>query len=260
MNRAQALAEALPDLLPTGSVTSLAQEVISRLASRSAASSVGDAASEMADALASRDQEAGLRLTLRLLSGGADVETVYLSHLAGACRILGQRWQEDTLTSSQVTIAAARVYAIMRGIGSNLTPKRWPDGRHAVFATVPGERHTLGITMVADLFRRDGWLIDLKVGRSHNELLAELAETDFTILGLSAATPDMLPDLVRLVAAVRVSQPHVKIILSGHLAETEPRLSSLTDADYVSTKLDTLRVVMRDSHDIAAAHTGVAQG
>lgn len=257
--RAGASARALPDVLSRGSVTVLARDVISRLASKGAVES--DAAAEtMADALLAQDDGAGLRLTMRLIADGVRFEDIYQTHLAGAARILGRRWTQDNLTSAQVTIAAARIYAIIRGLGAQFSGNARSDGRHAVFAAVPGEQHTLGVTMAADLFRREGWEIDLKVGRGHDELLGELNRSEFALLGLSAATPDALQALIRLVAAVRVSHPHAKIVVAGQLAEIEPELKSLTDVDEVSSKLDTLRVVMRRFHNTIAAQSGVVRG
>ena len=259
--RASAHLAALGDVLREPSVSVLAREVISRLAARIDEPELQHTiAEDLADALASRDDTAAMRKVMRLVAAGHDVETLYLTYLAGAAHLLGKRWTQDALSSAQVTIAAARIYAIMRGLASALTPTSWPDGRHAVFASVPGERHTLGVSMAADLFRHEGWLIDLKVGRTHDELLTELAESDFAILGLSVSTPDCLQGLIRLTTAVRVAHPHVLILVSGRLPEIESRLKDLTHADAVASEFDIVRAIMSEFHDIVAARSGVVRG
>lgn len=259
VDRARNAIHALPHVLPPASVASLAREVISRMAEqhrgqRAAASGV----ELLADALVAPDEAAALRLVLRQLASGTPVEKIYLGDLAGAARVLGRMWDEDRLSSAQVTIAAARIYAIMRGIASRLLPQSWPDGRHAVLATVPGEHHTLGVSMAADLLRRDGWLIDLKVGRSHDELLDELSRTDFSILGLSASTSAVLPDLTRLNAAVRIAAPHALILVGGRLARIEPDLGRRIDADAVTEDLAEARGRM-EAHLAVMAHFARAQ-
>lgn len=241
-------------VLPPPTVSGLAQEVISRLAARVETPKSGpDLAQAFAETLMSRDDAAATRLIMWMLANDIDIETIYLVHIAGAARLLGERWSRDEVSAADVSIAATRVYAILRGISSNLTPTAWPDGRHAVFASVPEDWHTLGVSMAADLFRHDGWAIDLKVGYSHDELLTELEHIDFAILGLSASTRESLPALLRLIAAVRVSHPHVSVVIAGHLVELEPDLQKLTDADAVSNEFDTLRAVMNDFADSVAA-------
>ncbi len=239
LERARGAILDLPHVLPEASVATLAHEVISRMAAqhRSARRSDCPQTEAMAEALVAPDETTAMRHVMRLLSTGVPVEDVYLTHLAGAARLLGQWWEVDRLSSAQVTIAAARTYAIMRGIASRLLPRAWPDGRHAVFATVPGERHTLGVSMAADLFRREGWLIDLMVGRQHDDLLADLGRTDFTILALSAGTPAVLPDLTRLIAAVRIAAPHALILICGRLVQDQPDLCRRTDADAATDDL-----------------------
>ena len=255
LDRARGAIRFLPHVLPEDSVVTLAREVISRMAAqhRSARVPVCSEAEAMADALVASDEAVAMRHVMRLLSGGVAVDDIYLVHLAGASRLLGRWWDEDRLSSSQVTIAAARTYAIMRGIASRLLPRTWPDGRHAVFATVPGESHTLGVSMAADLFRREGWLIDLMVGRRHDERLADLARTDFTILSLSASTPAVLPDLTRLIAAVRIAAPHALILICGRLVQDQPDLCRRSDADAATDDLAEARSRM-EAHLAVMGH------
>jgi len=97
--------------------------------------------------------------------------------------------------------------------------------------SVPGERHTLGVTMAADLLRREGWAIDLKIGHDHDELVAELARCDFDILGLSAAARSAVPAAARLIAAVRVVAPHAQILMAGNIVAGDTDLRDVLDVD-----------------------------
>ena len=112
-------------------------------------------------------------LVLQARLNGMSVDMVYLGFLAGAARRLGERWDEDRTTSAQMTIAAGRIYAIMRGLRQAFTSDHYltPPQEHALFVSTPGETHTLGVTMAADFFRRRGWQIDLRTGLGHHELL-----------------------------------------------------------------------------------------
>jgi methanogenic corrinoid protein MtbC1 len=66
--------------------------------------------------------------------------------------------------------------------GHPVTP---PQDLTVIFASVPGDQHTLGIRMAADLFRNDGWEIVLKIGLSQDELIADIRKRPRCIVGLS---------------------------------------------------------------------------
>ena len=87
--------------------------------------------------------------------------------------------------------------------------------RVALFATVPGETHTLGITMAADLCRDHGWRIDLKTGLDHDSLLSAIKHKPYANIGLSAGHPNMIGDLTRIVLALRLTHPLAHILVSG---------------------------------------------
>lgn len=232
LRRANASTSAISNALPPHSVQDLAREVISRMAGKTPAPDLGQKAiNDLSRALVSDDDSRALALVNELLAGGEPIERVYLSYLAGAAAHLGRMWSKDEMRAAEMSIAAARIYAIMRGLSAKLLPDQWPDGRHVVFASVPGEQHTLGVSMAADLFRRDGWLVDLKVDRTHDELMHELAVTDYALLGLSASTQASLEALIRVIAAVRVSTPHVQILVCGGLVRQCKDLPRLTGAD-----------------------------
>jgi MerR family transcriptional regulator, light-induced transcriptional regulator len=91
-------------------------------------------------------------------------------------------------------------------------------GRAAVLASVPGDTHTLGVTMASDLLRNKGWDIDLKVGRSHEQLVEEIEASDYTVIGLSGASRRSLLPLMRLIVALRICKPTAKIMVSGQIA------------------------------------------
>lgn len=255
MEQAETVLDRMPSVLPTGSVALLAREVIARLAERPVAAQMSNEMTPLAASLIGADDGAPLRLVMRLLAGGVAVETVYLTHLAGAARELGHLWEQDLVPSAQVTIAAGRIYMIMRGLGAHLAPVELPRGRHAIFAAVPGEKHTLGISMAADLFRKEGWLIDLKIGMSHDELIEEVLRTEASLMGLSASSKTVLPELIRLIASVRMSLPHIRILVSGSIVSQEPDLKRICDADAVASDFETARTALQDMWDALGGPT-----
>jgi methanogenic corrinoid protein MtbC1 len=162
---------------------------------------------------------------------GATLDTIYLGYIAGAARRLGEQWDADAISFFDVTMAAGHMYAIMRGLRRLIAQPNPLSSRHAFFAAVPGETHTLGVTMAADLFQKRGWFVDLEFGKGHDELVDELAYTNHTIIGLSASRPDQIGPLVRLIVALRIVKPNAFIMISGQIVDAEPEIAKAVDAD-----------------------------
>ncbi len=239
------IAEPLRDLLFRGNgghsdaVQALAREVITRL-ERSKVRMVrneGDVDPAdivtLCDALLSDDETAAETLVLAAVARAMPPDTVHLSYIAEAARMMGDRWDNDTATSAEVIIGASRIYAIMRrlrGMFVSAQTQR-PEKFRAVFAAAPGETHTIGLTMAADHLRRRGWDIDVKLAMSHEDLVDQIGHEPYPIIGLSGSTPAMIFPLSRLIVALRVSNPGAWITIGGHIVDEEPDIVRLIDAD-----------------------------
>lgn len=148
---------------------------------------------------------------------GASIETVYLSYLAGAARMLGEWWNEDRVPFTKVAFGSIRIYAIICVLNRRFTEFSPILSRSAVFASVPGETHTLGVSMISDLLAKDGWSITTRTGRDHDELVEDIAERDWRIIGLSAGGSHAIEPLARLIVALRIHKPDAKILIGGRI-------------------------------------------
>ena len=226
-------------------VHALAAEVITRLERRgSAHAETPPPATEigaLCDALVSPRDDAAADLVLQARLAGMSVDMVYLGYLAGAARLLGERWDEDRTTSAQMTIAAGRIYAIMRGLRQAFASDQYLRlaPASAMFASTPGETHTLGVTMAADFFRRRGWQIDLRTGLSHRDLVAAAEGTFYPVIGVSASSERMVFPLARLIVALRISNPAAWIMVSGKILDLIPEILTMVDADGAAPDAET---------------------
>ena len=227
--------------LPEAAVRALAREVIGRLdrikpnyVKIDAAPSITQI-TELCEALLSSDNDAGHRLAMAARANGMPIETLHLGYIAEAARMLGTRWENDEASVSQVIIGAGRIYGILRTLREMFVSVRLqrPDRYRAVFASTPGETHTLGVTMAADHLRCKGWQVDMKSGLAHDALVKAISNDDYPVIGLSASTPMMIFPLARLIVALRVTNPAAWIMIGGLIVQEEQHIQSLVDADGV---------------------------
>lgn len=185
------------------------------------------------DVLVQPEADAALQFIEARRAEGVTRQDVYLGYIAAAARMLGERWDEDRVSFTDVTVGTGHLYALMRALRVeehsdhlNIDPRR-----RALFATVPGEEHGIGITVAADLFRNAGWEIDLQIGVDHDDLISCVEHTRPEIVGLSLSTERRLDDLVRLVVAIRIVVPHAFVGIAPGATIDEDKLSDLVDVD-----------------------------
>lgn len=230
-------------MLPDAAVQLLADEVVTRLASRlhPAVAPERVAARVHLDnfcrALISTDADAAMEMIRQERREGIPLETIYIGTLAVVARRLGELWEQDKVSFLQMSVAAGRIFEIMRCLRRQIPAPRGivRAEHHALFATVPGELHTMGVTMAADLFRNRGWEIDLRVGYEHEELVASIADRSYKVIGLSAGQPGGLVALARMVVAMRITHPTARIFVGGHIVAEVPGLNALIAADGVAS-------------------------
>jgi len=231
--------------LPESALAALAQEVVHRVAQNlnrplvNASILTDQDVAELCAALLSEDANSAATLIENVQRRGASFDDLCLSYIALAARQMGEWWDNDQISFYRVTVAAGRLYAILRILRIH-RPASLPDTRRvAVFASVPGEIHTLGITMAADLARARGWDIDLLVGLSHEDLLAELTARKPPLIGLSASGKRTLPALTQVIVAQRIVNSCTRILVCGKIAELNVNLVGVTGADAAALDFET---------------------
>jgi len=239
-------------VLPDRAVQLLADEVVIRLASRLHPGVEPAHIAEVVPidafcrALISHDAEAAMKMVRQERLDGIPLEAIYIGTLAVAARRLGDWWNEDRVSFLEMSVAAGRIFEIMRHLRRTIPAPRHVIGpeRHALFVTVPGELHTMGVTMAADLFRNRGWEIDLRVGYEHEELMAAVADRTYRVIGLSAGGPGGILPLARCVVAFRITHPTARIFISGGVVHEVPGINALIAADGVAIDWEeTVRMV-----------------
>lgn len=236
--------------LPEDAIIALAREVLLRVAERGTAVEIktekplSGQVEKLARALISDDPNAGADLIRNARTDGASLEDVYLLHLAEASRKLGDWWNDDKISLVDVTVGTGRIYAIMRGL-SRLFPFPEQTGqKSAMFTVVPGETHTIGVKMAADLFRKNGWDIDLKIDASADDLATDIRLFKPRIVGLSAGGEHATEALARLIIAIRINSPATAILVSGQIVNEATELVRLMGPDAMVFNFDDVETEM----------------
>jgi methanogenic corrinoid protein MtbC1 len=115
----------------------------------------------------------------------------------------------------------------------------------AVFASVPDETHTLGVTMAADLFRDDGWDVSLRTGLSQDALIEEIEKLDCKLIGLSVSGEHSLRSLSKLVVALHIRLPATPILVAGQSIKEVAPLIDLIGIDGVASTIEDARTMAR---------------
>jgi MerR family transcriptional regulator, light-induced transcriptional regulator len=205
---------------PSGvAVRSLAREVVLRLSRSLGDPLPGAAGADDAEvarlcwALTGPDNEAGVALARAALESGLSFDELCELRLAPAARRLGTLWEDDVLSFADVSIAASRLFGILRTLAHR--PVSRLDARFAVFAAPPGEEHALGVSMAAERARGAGWEVMLLVGLGHDALVARIADAAPDVIGLTLSSRRSLLPLTRVVIALRIAAPASPIVVCG---------------------------------------------
>lgn len=229
--------DAVQRSLPQATLNTLAAEVVNRVANnlrfdiQPDLEPCPDEIDTLCNALLSDDPHEAAIFIDRAQMKGSSYETLCLLYLSVAARRLGEWWDNDAVSFYRVTVAAGRIYAILR-ILRRERPIGSPNPlRAATFASVPGENHTLGITIASDLARERGWDIELFLGLGHEALVEKLEQRQAALIGLTASGKRSLPALTRLIVALRISNPGARILVCGQIAAKNLSLVGVTGAD-----------------------------
>lgn len=252
-DKSQARITALRARLSEPALQGLAREVVDRLAARGAVAAAYDPAHPadediaiLCAALVQSEPQRARGMMRRLQLQGLTLDVLYGRYLAPAAARLGKMWDESRLTFVEVSNGVARIFELIRMLRDQLPPPRITRAEPVLFASVPGDRHGVGVEMAAELFRQHGWDVQLMIGATHDAIMSEIGKVSCLVLGLSSGGHATAEALARLVHAVRVEHPEIFILVSGRIVVEEPDLVALMAPDgAVATVEDALATMDR---------------
>jgi methanogenic corrinoid protein MtbC1 len=171
-----------------------------------------------------------------LLQGGLAVETIYMNLLIPAARRLGDYWNEDKASFTDVTIGLGRLQQVVRALGCKKTDGSSRDGppeHSALFAPAPGEQHTFGLFIIEDVFRRAGWRTWMEMTAADEDVLDTVRCHWFDIVGLSMSSTTHVEKVKSAIRSVRAASrnPDLFVLVGGRLFIESPEYVAIVGAD-----------------------------
>lgn len=191
-----------------------------------------------------------------LVDEGIALETIYLKLLAPVAARLGHLWEEDRLDFTQVTIGLWGLQSLLRDFGLRFLNDCHTNLKaHTILlAPVPGEQHSFGLSILADFFLRDGWMVRYEPSIEKNELVNLVSSEYFDIVGLSSSCGTLVESLPLIIRSVREASLNktVRVLVGGQLFNDTPDLVQHVGADAMAK--DCLEALQRAEDLIGAGH------
>jgi methanogenic corrinoid protein MtbC1 len=173
---------------------------------------------EFARIAACEDLSSALGFIESICRQGLSLEAALLDLIAPAARLLGEQWKDDSRTFTEVTSALGVLQQVVHVLGPTFAPTL-PHRGFVVLVAAPSEQHTLGLYLLGEFLRRDGWGVQVSPGLSESDLVDLVASEQVAMVGFSVSNPELLKPLARTIAAVKKAtcNPGMGVLIGGPL-------------------------------------------
>lgn len=171
---------------------------------------------------------------------GVSTESVFLDLLAPVARYLGELWERDLCSFTEVTVALGRLQQLLRENSAAFSQFDREGGatqtKRVLLMPCPGEQHTFGLSLVGEFFHRAGWEVITSFVAS--EGAPAMVQKDwYDVVGFSLACETGIERLSETMALVRRKSlnPGVSIIAGGAIFALRPEFRQQIPADAIIT-------------------------
>lgn len=194
-----------------------------------------DCAATLAELCVTQRFDALVAFVEDIVKSGAALEQIYLEVLTPAARLLGEDWEADRRSFSDVTVGLSRLHQLLHELSRRAGLPDGPSGgrRRALFAPVPGEQHTFGLIMINDVFQRHGWETTCDVNPTHESLMRVAVDSPPHVIGLTISGETFLDQLRSLIVDVRdaAGARRPLVIVGGEFLRRHPEHVAYVRAD-----------------------------
>ena len=178
---------------------------------------------------------------------GIAAARISLELLAPAARRLGEMWDNDLCTFTEVTLGLGVLRRLLAALHGPAEAGRPPQdaARRVLLASIATEQHSFGLGMVAEFFRRAGWDVTAETPAAAADLAEAVGQHWFAVAGLTLSTDEGIGPLALAIRAIRKASrnPLIGIMVGGPIFTARPELALLVGADL--TAPDAEQAVLR---------------
>ena len=180
------------------------------------------------------ERDAAVDIVLDEVARGTDARDILLDLLQPVQIEIGRLWEQGRASVAHEHLCTAVTQLCMSMLWPRLNEGAHDHDRTVVATSVGGEAHEIGVRIVADLLKRDGWrTFYLGASVPASDVVSMLLEQRADVLAVSATMPGNVPAVRRLIDAVR-DDPRcadVKVVVGGRPFLVAPRLAKAVGAD-----------------------------
>ena len=174
---------------------------------------------------------------------GVALETVYLHVLTPVARTLGEMWERDECSFTDVTVGLWRIKQVMHELSPTFqsVAQEQSHGREVMLVPTPGSALNLGLFMVSEFFRRSGWRVSGELLSQPSDMLHAVQKDWIDLVGLSVGISDHVAPLADLIKALRGASrnPALQVMVGGPLMLAHPEYVSSLGADFMAVDAPT---------------------
>ena len=171
--------------------------------------------SDYLEAILAADGQAATRAASRGLRGGLSLAKLYDDVIGAAMVDVGELWADRAIEVADEHAATAITHRVLATTYSLALTGNPSHEVRILLGTAVGERHSLGVRMVADVLEVAGyWVVNLGCDLPIDSLLSSIWRHQPHLVGLSSPTPggDRLQEAVAEIWAVA---PEMPVIIGG---------------------------------------------
>lgn len=220
---------------------------------------LGERSDEFVQLVIEHDADVAIQYVEALRNQGARLADIYLELLAPSARQLGDMWQTDDVSFTEVAIGVCRMHQVLLEFSRCFDPADGSvaSGRSALIVPTPGEEHTFGLFLVVEFLRRAGWHCFTGSPSSVNELRTLVRSQHFDAVGLSLSAERHIGQTEETISDIRRHSRNrkVAVLLGGQMPNEKPELVSQLGAD--ETAVDG-RAAVRVLNELCGVNSGAS--